>query len=96
MLEKAAVRGAFGKRDTNVSCYGQPLPKSVMARAGCGFKACGRCRGLARGHLAPCTLLGKEQYFTMAEKVKIILDKNGYYGKKGMGKFIKRKLDKEI
>jgi len=47
-----------------------------MAKAGCGFKACGRCRGLARGHLAPCTLLGKEQYFTMAEKVKIILDKN--------------------
>ena len=47
-----------------------------MAKAGCGFKACGRCRGLSRGHLAPCTLLGKEQYFTMAEKVKIILDKN--------------------
>ena len=33
---------------------------------------------------------------TVIAKGKIILDKNGYYGKKGMGKFIKRKLDKEI
>ena len=33
---------------------------------------------------------------TVIAKGKIILDKNGYYGKEGMGKFIKRKLDKEI